>query len=406
MARIQGGWGIQARDAAAVTRAAALGTAIVLYGVVIGLQFGIPIYSMPSILVALPAVLALAFGPGMITGAAGLAVATRWTFVEVDHRIGAAIGTTLMICAIAALGCFTVHRREEAMSRLFQISSVAEAAQRAVLRPPPPIVGQFHTAARYQAAAEHAHIGGDLYAVADTEFGVRTLIGDVRGKGMDAVATVSAVLGSFHEAAYDRPNLERLAGALDTSLRRFLDDAEEFVTVFLMEIAPDGRTQALSCGHPAPLLLRGDAVLDLPTPAGLPLGLRPLAQDTTGHESTATNPDAWTYLRPGDTVLLYTDGLAEARDASGEFYPIARRLADYPRRHSPAADPADLLDWLEADAHAYAGRDAHDDSALLVLAWPRTPGIHSTRYGRTNWRDSGGSVLCRTTGQFLPTDEG
>ncbi|WP_031517227.1 PP2C family protein-serine/threonine phosphatase [Streptomyces sp. NRRL F-5123] len=343
-------------------RAVVLAAAVLLYVLVTGLELGTSQPShVPSVLVAIPALVALAFGPPAIIGAAVVVAATRWAFLAVEPgRFGAAAGTSAAALAVAAVACFAVSRRRRAAARLVEVTSVAETAQRALLRPPPDAVGPIRIAASYRAAAQFARIGGDVYAVADTGFGLRVLIGDVRGKGLEAVATGAVVLGCFHETAFDHPTLEGLAGRLELSLRRYLDDAEGFVTALLVDIAPDGRLRALSCGHPPPLLLRGADALDVPVAPGLPLGL--------GNLPPAAGPSPAPVdvrLRQGDTVLLYTDGITEARDAAGAFYPLAERLRAHPGR--PA--PADLLDWLQEDARAHAGGLTHDDAALLALTW-------------------------------------
>lgn len=101
-----------------------------------------------------------------------------------------------------------------------------------------------------------AAIGGDLYEVVATEYGVRAVMGDVRGHGIGALGTVAAVLGCFREAAHDEKDLgavlRRLERALDRHLRQEHQGcaAEEFVTLLLVEIRPDGEMLALNCGHP------------------------------------------------------------------------------------------------------------------------------------------------------------
>ncbi|OKJ70474.1 PP2C family protein-serine/threonine phosphatase [Streptomyces sp. CB02460] len=351
------------------TKFVVLGTALLLCVLVAVLQVTTPPSShIASVLVAVPAVISFGFGPPMIIGSAVVAAGIRWLLLPAEpQRIGSVIGTTVVICVIAALSCFVVRRGERESARLRKVVSVAETAQRAVLRPPPETLGHFRTAASYLAAAQYARIGGDLYAVADTEFGVRALIGDVRGKGLGAVSTASAVLGSFHEAAYEEESLGRLAGRLDTGLNRFLRDDEAFVTALLLQIAPDGRAEAYSCGHPPSLVLRDGTVRELPAGTGLPLGLRALASapaDADGPRSAVTP------LRPGDTLLLYTDGIAETRDEAGAFYPLADRLTAYQGAHSPPLDPQHLLTWLQEDAQDYSCADTYDDAALLALAWP------------------------------------
>ncbi|MEV7122591.1 PP2C family protein-serine/threonine phosphatase [Kitasatospora griseola] len=359
-----------------VGRAVSLGTAALMYCVMVGLQFAPDGWQTPSVVVAVPALVSMAFPPAMIVASAVLAIGTRWAFVpDEPGRVGAAVGTTGVIAIIAALGIYLVHRREQAAAHLVEISSVAEAAQRAILRPPPPVVGPFRIAAAYRAAAQYARVGGDLYAVADTAYGVRALIGDVRGKGLDAVATAAVILGSFHEAAQDHARLADLADRMDTSLRRHLNDSEAFGTAFLVEIAADGTAHGLSCGHPPPLVLRGTTVTELPVSPRPPLGLSsllPLPADD--------DPAPAVRLRPGDTLLLYTDGLTEARAADGSFYPLLPRLAARLAAHPDDPDPAPLLAWLHRDARAFATGGADDDAALLALAWPPDP-AHPRKLG-------------------------
>ncbi|PZT72313.1 MULTISPECIES: PP2C family protein-serine/threonine phosphatase [unclassified Streptomyces] len=349
------------------SRLAVLATAFVLCLVVTVLQVSTPPSShIASVLVGVPAVVAFAYGPPMILGSAVVAAGVRWALLPAEpERIGSAVGTTVVICVIAVLSCFVVRRRERESVRLQEVSSVAEAAQRAVLRPPPETVGRFRTAASYRAAAQYARIGGDLYAVADTDYGVRALIADVRGKGLGAVSTAATALGSFHEAAYLEPSLDLLAGRLDTGLNRFLPDDEAFVTALLIQIAPDGLTHAYSCGHPPSLVLRDGTVQELPATPGLPLGLRalPSTSATDGPAPPATR------LRPGDTLLLYTDGITETRNTSGAFYPLTTRLTTYQQAHPAPVDPHHLLTWLLKDAQTYSADDTYDDAALLALSW-------------------------------------
>ena len=86
---------------------------------------------------------------------------------------------------------------EAQSERLAGVTLVADAAQRAILAPPPPRLGPVHLTARYHAAAAEAKIGGDLYEVVAGPASTRLLVGDVRGKGLKAVRTATVVLGEF-----------------------------------------------------------------------------------------------------------------------------------------------------------------------------------------------------------------
>ncbi len=212
--------------------------------------------------------------------------------------------------------------------RIADVTSVAEAAQRALLRPPPARLGPLGLDVVYLAAAAEAKVGGDLYEVTRTaEHGIRVIMGDVRGKGLGAVELAADVLGMFRELAHDARTLAELAARLDTGLGRSLGRHEEFVTALLVEIDPEsGRTSIFNCGHPAPLLIPATAsgaaaavtAMEVPDPAP-PLGLLSLGDSSRAQLSCI--------LRPADQLLLYTDGITEARDANRAFYPLPERVS-------------------------------------------------------------------------------
>ncbi|GAA0491089.1 PP2C family protein-serine/threonine phosphatase [Streptomyces sp. NPDC046215] len=246
--------------------------------------------------------------------------------------------------------------------RLQSARRVALAVQDAVLPRPPASIGPLRIAVRYQSAVAEAQIGGDLYGVQDTPYGVRCLIGDVRGKGMGAVKAVDVALGVFREAADDEPALARVAARLERALRREADrqagpeQNERFVTGVLAEIPPSGgELRLINRGHPAPLLLRDGRVRGVePSEPALPLAL---AQLGTGEERIDAVP-----FPPGTTLLLYTDGLTEARNRDGAFYDPVSRLTG---RDFPGPDA--LLDALLADVGHHTGGRITDDMALLAV---------------------------------------
>ncbi|MFE6867314.1 PP2C family protein-serine/threonine phosphatase [Kitasatospora sp. NPDC057692] len=243
---------------------------------------------------------------------------------------------------------------------LFQVRTVAEAAQRALLRPPPERAGPLRIAVRYVAAAAEARIGGDLYEVADTPYGVRILLGDVQGHGLPAVETAADVLGAFRTAARTEPDLARLAERLDAALTDRPADGR-FVTALLLGVDRDGAALLVNCGHPHPLLRRADRVTELaPARHAPPLGLLGLLDPTGGgYRADPVRP------HPGDLLLLYTDGVSEARNAEGVFYPLPDRL---PRL--PAGTPDDLLEALLTDLDAWVSPSGlADDAAALAIRW-------------------------------------
>ncbi|MFE6127901.1 PP2C family protein-serine/threonine phosphatase [Streptomyces sp. NPDC056437] len=271
---------------------------------------------------------------------------------------------TLITVSGLALLINTVVRRSG--ERLASARVIAETAQRAVLPTPADRIGGLHVAARYEAALADAFIGGDLFAVQETAFGVRLVVGDVRGKGLEAVETVAVVIGAFREAAEQESSLEGVAQRLERALARegtrrdSLDAVEGFTTAVLGEIPRGaGIVRLVNRGHPEPIILYANGDLEFlePSRAALPLGMGDLE---------AWPDQAVEYPLPtGATLLLYTDGVSEARNAAGEFYDPGARLSG---RLFPGPD--ELLDALVDDVRRYTGGGSKDDMALLAVARP------------------------------------
>ncbi|MFI1256150.1 PP2C family protein-serine/threonine phosphatase [Streptomyces netropsis] len=276
--------------------------------------------------------------------------------------------TVAGIVAVTVAAAYGSHVRLQREQSLFQVRLVADAAQQVVLSPMPRRFGGIEIESLYLAAAAEARIGGDFYEVADTRFGVRLLIGDVRGKGLPAVGAAAAVVNSFREAAYAEPDLGGIARRLEASSTRYStafppeDLMERFTTAVLVEIPhEDDLIRVLNCGHPPPLVLgrEGLRVLNPTAPSPL-LNLADLIGD---HYSV----DTFAFAR-GDQLLLYTDGVTEARARNGEFFP----LADWMSRQTPV-QPRELLDGLHRDLLHYSSRGLDDDIAALAVHLHKNP---------------------------------
>jgi serine phosphatase RsbU (regulator of sigma subunit) len=113
-------------------------------------------------------------------------------------------------------------------------------------------------------------------------------------------------------------------------------------------------------GHTTPLLLADGTIAPVACADELPLGLGHLGPDDESAKPTTVA------LPPGHTVLLYTDGVSEARDTTGAFYPLAPRLATL-----DSTAPDRVVSFLAQDVHRYAGLLADD---LAVLALTPQPG--------------------------------
>jgi serine phosphatase RsbU (regulator of sigma subunit) len=271
-----------------------------------------------------------------------------------------AAATAVLVVVVTALSAFGTEQGRRRNQRIANVVSAAEVAQRALLRPLPERIGPLELGVVYLAAAADAQVGGDLYEAVRTPFGIRLIIGDVRGKGLGAVEIASDVLGQFREVAHEVHTLAELARRLDAGLTRRWGEFEEFVTAVLTEIDPvAGRLTIYNCGHPPPMLISpsGVTVLEVPAPAP-PLGLLTLA-DSSGAGRTLP-------FQPNDTLLLYTDGVTEARDQRRVFYPLDERLAAL----QAAGADGQLLEHLRDDLLRYAGAPLGDDAAMLLVRAP------------------------------------
>ncbi|MFF4297570.1 PP2C family protein-serine/threonine phosphatase [Streptomyces vinaceus] len=321
-------------------------------------------------LVAAPALTASFAGPRMTGFVGAVAVAAQVT-VAVVRTTATDLNHTFQIIALVLISIFVTlfaHLREVHEKQLTQLRSVAEAAQEVVLRPLRDRMGPLRLASVYLAAEAEAQIGGDLYAATRTPHGTRLIVGDVRGKGLEAVGDAALVLGAFRAAAHQEADLPTLVAYLEAAVAADPDGAdgadepaddpgEAFTTAAVLDIPDREMTvRLISCGHPPPLLLRGGRVIPLevdhPAP---PLGL-------TRYVDTGFAPQSFSF-EPGDMILLYTDGVIEARDAEGTFYPLPERAADW-----PGDGPDALLRHLCTDLLAHSpGGSLGDDAAMVAI---------------------------------------
>ncbi|MET8469080.1 PP2C family protein-serine/threonine phosphatase [Streptomyces sp. NPDC006422] len=262
------------------------------------------------------------------------------------------------VAGVTLAGAIAASTRSRREAELASVRSIAEVAQRVLLRPVPRSAGPLQVAVSYTSAVAEARIGGDLYEVVATPYGVRVIVGDVQGKGLAAVETAAVVLGTFRETAHDEPDLVALAARLERRVAREVN-GEKFVTAVLVEVRAEERAaMVLNCGHPAPMLVRADGSVDFPHP---PVHSLPLGLGIHGGEPPRTHRIDFA---PGDQLLLYTDGVTEARDADGTFFPLEDRAS---LLKTPGAEHA--LEALREDVVRHASGPLHDDAAMLLLRY-------------------------------------
>ena len=260
------------------------------------------------------------------------------------------INVALVGGAAVAIAAVRVHRER----RFDQVSQIAEAAQRAILPTLPARAGHVAIAARYQSAARGAMVGGDLYDCYHSGGRVRIIVGDVRGKGIAGVEQAARVIRAFRQSAALGPTLTEVAREMDEYLADFFND-EEFVTALLVDVTDHGELRIVAAGHPSPELIgpTGSTALDLPP--GLPLGVR-LGAGLRGYVETVV---PW---GPGDRLLIYTDGLSEARDASGAFLQVSSLVA-----RARSGSVVQAVDEVVAGVADHVPGARLDDDLAIVL---------------------------------------
>ncbi|WP_338897113.1 PP2C family protein-serine/threonine phosphatase [Streptomyces sp. TG1A-60] len=287
---------------------------------------------------------------------------------------------------LSVLACAVRLRGQE---RMLHMRAVVDTTRRILLRQLPPDVGGLDHAEIYLAADSEARVGGDFYDIQPSPHGTRVLIGDVQGKGLAAVEAASVLLGTFREAAYHEPDPGTVAERLETRMVRHVrycahvgrDDAERFATAVLLDFPQlrSARTDrgpdttgldevtvgVVNFGHEPPFLVSPDGVRPLPLWDGLPLGLSELAPHVS--RTTAVR------LAADETLLLVTDGVTEARDGGGVFFPLREYLVRALAAGPSVTDPATLVRLVRDGVLDHTGGHLDDDTTIFAVRRARNP---------------------------------
>ncbi|WP_395705460.1 SpoIIE family protein phosphatase [Rhodococcus ruber] len=260
-----------------------------------------------------------------------------------------------------------LRARREAEDERRRLQRLTRTLQATLLPPDLPEVPGLDVAAHYHIASPD-EVGGDFYDLFPLGAGTWGLfLGDVCGKGAAAAVMTSVARYTVRAAAVYASGPSAVLADLNTVLvDRYRMHDPRFCTVVFGMLTPDAspgsfRVTLASGGHPPALLLRADGSADyVHIPGGQLIGLLPRA-----HIASAV-----VRLDPGDTLVLYTDGLTEARTAPGADERFGEQaLLDFARRLGPVtaaeavAAVRDLLDTL--------GTGVEDDTAVLAVHAPR-----------------------------------
>ena len=236
---------------------------------------------------------------------------------------------------------------EEAARRYQQELSIAAGIQQRLMAVTIPEVPFARLAGRNLSCKE---IGGDFFDAVNTEDGLAIVLADVSGKGVSAALLASTLQGMIYSQLTARMPLTEIVAAVN----RFFTQkhiGEKYATVIVARIHPDGEVEYVNCGHVPPLLVSNHQV-NRPTHGNLPVGL---LKDAS-YESDLCR------LKPGDRLVLVTDGVTEAENARGDFFEDSRL-------ETVAAKSQSLEDIFNAVADFCSGTPLSDDCTVVDLLY-------------------------------------
>ncbi|MFI6467940.1 PP2C family protein-serine/threonine phosphatase [Streptomyces sp. NPDC050538] len=333
------------------------------------------------------------------------ATAPGWLVPEGFGAVGSMVITPLPGHGVAA-GALVLLRRsstraftqgEEVFARLFaaragaamsaarlyaEQTSIAEVLMRELLPPSLHQISGVEFAGGYRPSADHERVGGDFYDVHPAAVeGEASLValGDVCGKGLEAAVLTGKIRNTLHALLPMADDHQRMISLLNTALLN--SHHTRFATMVLASAVRRGNEVHLrltSAGHPAPLILRESGLVEEADTHGTLVGAIPAA---TARTAVVT-------LEPGESCVLYTDGITEARGGPmGDVQFGEERLM---RALSECASmPAEsIVEHVQMLAGRWIGQGPHDDMAVVVISAPRTHHLTAVN-GHTRGRFTG-----------------
>lgn len=289
------------------------------------------------------------------------------TFSTLDRKILDALGA--QAGSILERARLIEHERER--QRLEQELNIAREIQQALVPHGLQDYPHFSITGIHRPCYE---VGGDYFDVCPLSDGrVAVLIADVAGKGLGA-----ALLTTMLQGALSGMTLGVDPVRVFSHLNRFLCDRSSvgrYATMFFGLLEPDGTLEFVRAGHPSPLLLRRGNVSELYSTGSFPIGL----------VETATFKSARIQLEPGDTLLMFTDGLTEAENKERDFFEEERLREVFGRQQdSPLNDVQNGI--LSAVEKFTEGASQSDDVTLVVVRY-LGPAQEESRNGSNPGRD-------------------
>ena len=285
-----------------------------------------------------------ASGSGEVMGA--LYVDSRFASRDISS-VSNEILQAIAIEAASLIENARLVQTEEAARRYQQELSIAAGIQQRLMAVTIPEVPFARLAGRNLSCKE---IGGDFFDAVNTEDGLAIVLADVSGKGVSAALLASTLQGMIYSQLTARMPLVEIVSAVN----RFFTHkhiGEKYATVIVARIHPDGELEYVNCGHVPPLLVSNSAV-NRPTHGNLPVGL---LKDAT-YESDRCR------MKPGDRLVLVTDGVTEAENARGDFFEDSRLEIVAAKSHN-------LEDIFTAVADFCSGTPLSDDCTVVDLLY-------------------------------------
>jgi serine phosphatase RsbU (regulator of sigma subunit) len=205
-------------------------------------------------------------------------------------------------------------------------------------------------------------VGGDCFDYAANDRRLDVAIFDAMGHGLTSAILASLLVGAYRHSRRAGQDMAQIATSIDAAARAFPGKATFATALFAQLNRATGQLSWLTCGHPQPIIVRrGTTLPDADIEPGVPIGLGTLGPIVGTLSEVA--------LEPGDGILLYTDGVTEARDPVGEAFGEGRLRDLLAREHLAGGTPQEVIRRLVRSALDHSQVRLRDDATMLYIRW-------------------------------------
>ncbi|MCL4499281.1 MAG: SpoIIE family protein phosphatase, partial [Chloroflexi bacterium] len=292
---------------------------------------------------------------GKIIGVMPIFTKTKRKFTDRDLALLSAIGNQIG----TALENARLYERER---------DIAETLQESLLGTAPHIPG-FEIGVVYEPAFEVAQVGGDFFDFIEFANGkIAIVIGDVSGKGLKAAALTAMAKNTVRAFSYEDSSPRKVLTRTNEVIAEEIGPMEFVTLLYVLLDLKEGVIRMGSAGHPPAFVCDGQCLISV-TDQGLPLGAF----------KDATYSDQVVALQPRQSLILYTDGLTDARYEGKLFGEegIEKVVGEY----KDAVVAQELAERLVRSAREFAGGKLPDDVAIIVLKMRRWPAAKAASQG-------------------------